>query len=102
MRLGSLLLLLATVANSAPSQTSILERALHLADLYNWYAARLYFAQAKRLFDAGGDERSRLYAHCGAMRSGAERAPISEMSYRLGQELAANPLLKSDKELRIF
>ena len=103
MRLGRILLFVATTtAIGAPSPQSPLDEALHLADLYNWYGARPYFAQAKRLLDAGGDERSRLYARCGAMRSGAEGAPISEMSYRLGQELAANPLLKSDKELRIF
>jgi hypothetical protein len=95
-------MLMAAVATSAPSEPSALERALHLADLYNWYGARQYFAEAKRQLDAGGDERSRLYAQCGAMRSGAEAAPISEISYRLGQELATNPLLKSDKELRIF
>jgi hypothetical protein len=101
-RLGNLLVFTAAAAIGAPSPRSLLDQALHFADLYNWYAARPLFEQARSLFAAARDNRNALYARCGAIRAGAESAPITELSYRLGQELAANPLLQSDKELRMF
>jgi CHAT domain-containing protein len=54
------------------------------------------------MFEAAGDKRNALYARVGAIRAGADPAPIPELSYMLDQELAANPLLQSDKELRMF
>jgi CHAT domain-containing protein len=90
-----------------PAQTSheaeaLLRRALHFADLYNWHASRPYFARAQQLFEAGGDRRNASYAHLGAIRAGADPAPITELSYGLAQEVATNPILQSDKELRMF
>ena len=79
-----------------------LQRALYFADLYNWHASRPYFTKAQQLFEAAGDKRNALYAHFGAIRAGADPAPITELSYRLAQELATNPILQSDKELRMF
>jgi CHAT domain-containing protein len=79
-----------------------LQRALHFADLYNWHASRPYFTEAQQLFEAAGDKRNALYAHFGAIRAGADLAPITELSYKLAQELATNPILRSDKELRMF
>ena len=81
---------------------TLLQRALHLADLYNWQASRPYFSRAQQLFEATGDKRNTLYAHLGAIRAGADPAPITEQSYGLAQELATNPMLQSDKELRMF
>jgi len=81
---------------------TLLQRALHFADLYNWQASRAYFTRAQQLFEAAGDKGNTLYAHLGALRSGADPAPITEQSYRLAQELATNPILQSDKELRMF
>src|SRR5437016_5890247 len=81
---------------------TLLQRALHLADLYNWQASRPYFSRAQQLFETTGDKRNPLYAHLGAIRAGADPAPITEQSYRLAQELATNPMLQSDKELRMF
>jgi len=54
------------------------------------------------MFEAAGDKRNALYARLGAIRAGADPAPIPELSFMLDQELAANPLLQSDKELRMF
>jgi hypothetical protein len=102
VRLGNLLAITTAAAVGAPSPQSLLHQALHFADFYNWYAARPLFEQSRRLFEAAGDNRNRLYARCGAIRAGAEPAPISELSYRLERELATNPLLQSDKELRMF
>jgi CHAT domain-containing protein len=81
--------------------TSLL-RALHFADLYNWHASRPYFTKAQQLFDTAGDKRNALYAHLGAIRAGTDPTPIMELSYRLAQELATSPILRSDKELRMF
>ncbi len=93
--------------NQAPAQAGhedevLLQRALHFADLYNWHASRPYFTRAQQLFEAAGDNRNALYAHLGAVRAGADQAPITDLSYRLAQELATNPILQSDKELRMF
>jgi CHAT domain-containing protein len=79
-----------------------LQRALYFSDLYNWRAARPYFIQSQQMFEAAGDKRNALYARLGAIRAGAEPAPLLKLSYMLDQELAANPLLQSDKELRMF
>ena len=79
-----------------------LQRALEFADLYNWHASRPYFIEAQQLFETAGDNRNALYAHFGAIRAGADPAPITELSYSLAQELATNPILQSDKELRMF
>jgi CHAT domain-containing protein len=81
---------------------TLLQRGLYFTDLYNWHAARPYFTRSQQMFEAAGDKRNALYAQLGAIRAGADPAPIPELSYRLDQELAANPLLQSDKELRMF
>jgi CHAT domain-containing protein len=81
---------------------ALLRRALHFADLYNWQASRPYFTKAQQLFEANGDKRNALYAHLGEIRADADAVPINELSYRLAQELSTNPLLQSDKELRVF
>lgn len=105
---------LAQVTNSAPiaspqdaSQSNNqamtqLQRAMHFADLYNWHASRAYFIQAEQLFAVVGDKRNQFYAHVGALRAGADPAPLTELSYSLAEELARNPILQSDKELRMF
>src|SRR5713101_4407663 len=81
---------------------TLLQRGLYVTDVYNWRAARPYFTRSQEMFEAAGDKRNALYAHLGAIRAGADPAPIPELSYKLDQELAANPLLQSDKELRMF
>jgi CHAT domain-containing protein len=81
---------------------TLLQRGLYLSNLYNWRAARPYFTKSQQLFEAAGDKRNALYARLGGIRAGADPAPIPELSYMLDQELAANPLLQSDKELRMF
>jgi CHAT domain-containing protein len=81
---------------------TLLQRALYLSDLYNWRAARPYFTKSQQMFEAAGDKRNALYARLGAIRAGADPAPIPKLSFMLDQELATNPLLQSDKELRMF
>jgi len=89
-------------AESNGEAGNLLQRALHFADLYNWHTSRFYFTKAQQLFEAVGDKRNALYARLGAIRAGADPAPTPELSYRLAQELATNPVLQSDEELRMF
>ncbi len=84
------------------SADTLLRRALYFSDLYNWRAARPYFTKSQQMFEAAGDKRNALYARLGAIRAGADLAPIPKLSSMLDQELATNPLLQSDKELRMF
>jgi len=52
--LCALLVLTPAWGTGSPSPQSVMDRALHFADLYNWYAARPYFREAQRLFAATG------------------------------------------------
>src|SRR5271165_6850863 len=69
---------------------TLLQRALYFSDLYNWRAARPYFTKSQQLFEATGDKKNALYARLGAIRAGAEPAPLPRLSYMLDHELAAN------------
>ncbi len=91
-------------AQDERSASDFLKRALHLADLYNWADAAQDFAAAERMFRASGDERNALYAHLGAIRSNIERdrRTLLQTSSDLASQLETNPLLQSDKELRMF
>ena len=96
------LLVYGTGAFSQDTPQAILQRGLYLSDLYNWTAARPYLIQARQLFETNGDKRNALYAQLAAIRAGAEPIPLPERSYRLAQELATNPILQSDLELRMY
>src|SRR6266446_7849794 len=80
----------------------LLKKALHLGDLYNWADAARLFTKAEQLYAARGDNRNALYAHLGRVRSTMEQLSLPEASEELGAELDDNPLLQSDKELRLF
>src|ERR1700684_3815461 len=100
--LATLLTASSTEALADDTAETLLQRALYFSDLYNWRTARPYFTKSQQMYEAAGDKRNALYARLGAIRAGAEPAPLLRLSYMLGQELAANPLLQSDKELRMF
>ena len=80
----------------------LLKQALHLGDLYNWADAAPLFTQAEQLYAARSDSRNALYAHFGQLRSTMEQRSLPEVSEELEVELDNNPLLQSDKELRLF
>jgi len=80
----------------------ILDHALHLADLYNWDAAGKGFAQAEKMFLAIGDQRNALYARLGRIRSIVGQRALAKTSAQLASELDNNPLLQTDKQLRLF
>ena len=84
------------------SASDLLHHALYLADLYNWAAAGPEFTQAEKMFVAAGDQRNALYAKLGRLRSTAEQGKVPAISAQLETELATNPLLLQDKQLRMF
>lgn len=79
-----------------------LKHAAHLADLYNWADAAPFFERAEELYKARGDSRNALYAHLGKIRSTMEQLALPEVAEELRGELESEPLLQSDKELRLF
>jgi len=80
----------------------LLKQALHFGDLYNWADAATLFGEAEQLYAARGDKRNAFYAHLGRIRSTMEQLSLPQVSDELGTELENNPLLQSDKELRLF
>jgi CHAT domain-containing protein len=80
----------------------LLKKALNLGDLYNWADAAPLFTQAEQLYAGRADNRNALYAHLGRIRSTMEQLSLPETSEGLGVELDNNPLLQSDKQLRLF
>ena len=85
-----------------PSAMDHLHRALHLADLYNWNGAAADFGAAEQMFDVAGDRRNALYAHFGKIRATATQRELPATSAQLASELEENPLVRTDKELRMF
>jgi len=80
----------------------ILEHALYLADLYNWDDAGNDFAEAEKRFVAAGDQRNALYAKLGKIRSTVDQRAFPATSAQLASDLEDNPLLQTDKQLRLF
>ena len=80
----------------------ILDHALRLADLYNWDEAGKDFAEAEKMFLAAGDQRNALYARLGKIRSTVGERALPATSAQLASELDNNPLLQTDKQLRLF
>ena len=80
----------------------ILDHALHLADLYNWDGAGKDFAEAEKRFVAVGDQRNAFYAKLGRIRSTVDQRTLPATSSQLASELDNNPLLQTDKQLRLF
>lgn len=85
-----------------PPASDLLQRAVHFADLYNWADAAPDFAAAEKIFAAAADERNALYARLGNIRSTIEQRVLPETSAQLAAELDSNPLLQTDKQLRMF
>lgn len=105
LRRIALLIVCSSLMNAQqPQAKALLARALHLADLYNWVEAAPDFAQAEHLFADAGDQRNALYAKLGLIRSNIDREPqtLPAVAAHLGVELDDDPMLKDDKELRLF
>src|SRR6266705_2593583 len=92
----------AQVQTTADDPDALMKKALQLGDLYNWADAAPLFTQAEQLYAARSDNRNALHAHLGRIRSTMEQLSLPEVSEELGAALDKNPLLQSDKELRLF
>ena len=92
----------AQVQTTADDPDALMKKALQLGDLYNWADAAPLFTQAEQLYAARSDNRNALHAHLGRIRSTMEQLWLPEVSEELGAALDKNPLLQSDKELRLF
>ena len=80
----------------------LLDHALLLADLYNWDDAGKDFAEAEKLFVAKGDDRNALLARLGRIRSTVDQRALQDTSAQLASDLDNIPLLRTDKQLRLF
>jgi CHAT domain-containing protein len=89
-------------AQDRQAPQEILHHAVHLADIYNWDDAGKDFAESERMFLAVGDQRNALYAKLGRIRSTADQRALPATAAQLASELDNNPLLQSDKQLRLF
>src|SRR5438105_1655077 len=78
-------------AQQRPAQAA-LDKALHLADLYNWADAAPTFAEAEALSKASGDHRNELFARLGRIRADIEREqkPLAAVPAELAKELEDN------------
>src|SRR5690606_2026460 len=72
------------------------------ADAYNWYEAGPHFQDAEKEAATRVDARMATYARIGILRSTMEQRVLDEVAEAVSSELATNPLLQSDPELRIF
>ena len=92
-----------TSANQVDAQ-NLLQTALRLSDFYNWHGAAVEFSEAERLFTVAGDERGALHAKLGRLRATVEQNErgLLSLSSELADELDRNPLLNSDRQLRLF
>ncbi len=106
IRFSTLFLLMLALLPLRPQERrtaqDMLQHALHLADLYNWDDAGKEFADAEKLFLAAGDQRNALYAKLGRIRSAVDQRALPPTAAELASELENNPLLQTDKRLRLF
>jgi hypothetical protein len=79
----------------------ILAAADHFYWLNNGPAAAPLYTRAEELFSKNGDKRNELHAHIGRLRSEAETMSFIDLSRYLGEQLQS-PLLKNDKDLRLW
>jgi hypothetical protein len=80
----------------------LLRHAFELADLNNWTDAEPEFTRAAASFRKSGDGVGLAYAELGLLRATIQRRNLSLTSTQLQQRLDADPLMKSDHELRLF
>jgi CHAT domain-containing protein len=80
---------------------SLLAAADHFYWLFNGPAAAPLYRRAEELFSQRGDSRNELHAKIGRIKSEAETRSFLDVSRLLGEQLQ-NPLVKDDKNLRLW
>ena len=82
--------------------SQLLRRAFEVPDLNNWTEAEPEFARAASAFRANRDKIGLNYAELGIIRATIQRRNLAFTSAQLGHRLESDPLMKSDRDLRIF
>ncbi len=100
-------LLVFVTLGTAPAQAPVpaqeyLDRALRLANAYNWAEAGPNFVEAERLFIAQGDQKSAYQARLGKMRSMIQHAALPEVIVQMAEDLETLPFLQTDRRVRMF
>jgi tetratricopeptide (TPR) repeat protein len=84
----------------APPGADALRSGERLGWLRNWNAARPYYAEAERQFEAAGDRRNALFARVSRLRGELDSRSYLQTSAYLA-ELLEQPMLQSDLGLRL-
>jgi tetratricopeptide (TPR) repeat protein len=77
-----------------------LAKAEQLADIYNWYDAHPYFAEAEKLFLAQSDERNALFARASRLRGEMQILPFPEVIDAI-DGILSTAVAKGDPALRL-
>src|ERR1051325_10664365 len=85
--------------SSAPK---LLRHALMLGDLNNWPEAEREFRSVAGVFRKNGEHRGELYTRLAIIRATAQRRNLHDAVAEIDEVLRTEPLLKSDRELRMF
>jgi ABC-type sugar transport system substrate-binding protein len=102
MALAAGLAVTAAAADEESSPPKPLTHALQLADLNNWPDAQPEFRKAEDVFRKSGDRLGVLYAQLGIIRATAQHRNLPETVAQLDHMLATEPLLQTDRHLRLF
>jgi len=89
-------------ADETGGPPQLLRHAFQLADLNNWTDAEPDFVAAAATFRRNGDRRGLAYAELGIIRATIQRRNLSLTSNGLQHRLESDPLMKADRELRLF
>lgn len=77
-----------------------MEKAEYLVNIYNWYDAHPYFAEAERMFLARGDERNALFARVSRLRGEMQIVPFPDLIDAIDNILATT-VAREDPALRL-
>lgn len=77
-----------------------IEKAEYLVNIYNWYDAHPYFAEAERMFLAQGDERNALFARVSRLRGEMQILPFPDLIDMIDNVLATE-VARNDASLRL-
>lgn len=83
-----------------PPGADALRSAERLGSLRNWNAARPFYAEAERQFEATGDHRNALFARISGLRGELDSRSYLQTSAHLA-DLLEQPLVQSDLALRL-
>jgi len=101
LKLGALCGLFSIAVNAASNGNAAasLQKADHLADLYNWADAGPFFLIADKGFPSGSPEQ--IHAHLGYLRATMESHSLPEFSNHLANMLKS-PVIASNPRLRMW